>query len=378
LALIVSAFLAFIGVGAMVAASTAKVPYCSWASWLDCTAVLNHPRWSKWWGIPVGVPATLIYVWALLLLMRPNLYANERAWKRLGAIGVAIVLAAGWFLFLQLQVIGKACAWCMVEHAIGVTLAILIWANRRPRLSSLAIGAVMAAVLIGGQLLQPMRFTSQIAIGQVVGLKYEEPLNGQPPLLLAQGAVSLNPAAHPRIGSLSARKLLVEAVDYTCPRCHMLWQMLKPALPLLGEDYGVAVLTFPLNHRCNHYYTETEPRHEPACDLARLAHALWLVDPAQFHAFHDWLFENQDKVDAAAAQAEAERRVGAEPLRKALARGEMEAMINRDIEIAYLLGVRQLPGLFAKDEAVVIFPDDPEKLAQVLRHAMEKAPGPMQ
>lgn len=376
IALIGSAFLAFIGVGAIVAEKTAKVPYCSWASWLDCAAVLNHPRWSKWWGIPVGVPATLVYLWVLLLLTRPNLQSNERVWQRLAAIAGAIVLAAGWFIYLQLAVIGKLCAWCLAEHAIGVMLAMMIWANRMPRLSSLAIGAGMAAILIGGQLLQPLGFTSQIAIGQVVGLKYEEPLNGQEPWVMAGGAVSLNPAAHPRLGPLTARKLLVEAIDYTCPRCHMLWKMLQPALPLLGEEYGVAVLTFPLNHRCNHYYTETDPRHEPGCDLAGLAHAVWLADPGKFHEFHDWLFENQDQIDAAAAKAEAERRVGAGRLREMLAKPEIDAMIKRDIEIAYLMGVRQLPGLFVKDDAVVVFPDDPEKLAQTLRHAMEKAPGP--
>jgi uncharacterized membrane protein/protein-disulfide isomerase len=371
--LLISAGLAAVSVASILADRLARVPYCSWASWLDCAAVLSHPRWSRWLGVPVAAPATLLYLWALLLLIRPNLAANGRVWSRLRIIGTALPAAAGWFVWLQAGVIGKACVYCLIDHAVGAALGAMIWlAGPRDvggRGAPAAGGLAVVGVLIAGQWLHEPDYARPIVLGTTIGNTYTESRSDGRLLRLAGGAVVLDPESHLALGRTGARRWLVESIDYTCPRCHMLWRMLKPALPLLGEDYGVIVLTFPINHRCNRFYLETEPRHEQACELARIAQAVWAADRRQYHGFHDWLFEHQDKIDPASARIEAERRVGTEALRRATGLPEIEALIRRDVEISGMLGVRQLPGLFGSEQAIVVFPDEPERLAELLRAA---------
>jgi protein-disulfide isomerase len=168
------------------------------------------------------------------------------------------------------------------------------------------------------------------------------------------------------VGRAEAKHVLVEVVDYTCPRCRLLHEQVKAARAVLGDDFAVMVVTLPLDRACNDAVAETEERHRDACRLARIAHAVFAIDPTKFAAMHDWLFANQG-ADAAAAMAQAQQMVDPARLAGWLTDPRLDTIIQRDIDLAKRLGVRQLPGLLSGDHTFDDIPDDPVVLADLIR-----------
>ena len=411
-------------------------PFCSLFTWLDCDAVISHPRWSKWLGLPVSVPAVVLYavVAGVLLTMSPRRAGDaRRRWWVLSVAAGFIALAALWFIGIQVGVIGRICTFCMVEHAIGLVLAFLIWVNipphpsgtirisegatdkagsaglsmpdaqgrsaltssedsayqwhpdsaelepphpphhRRsplPRLAAPLLALLAVGVLIGGQLLYRPDYTRSI-VGTFSDTGYTEHVGDGPAAVFQNGQFTLDPNDHLLIGSPDADRFIVEAVDYTCPLCRELAGTLHEAMERLGPDYAVIVLPFPLDEDCNPLMNHTGERHRNACALAKLAYAVWLTDPAAFPAFHRWLFEHQEEMTPLLALEKAEELVDPALLGGNRVNPDVQRLLERNIRIGQRLGVRRLPGLFVADRIFTGFPEDPEKLAEAIRAAFE-------
>ncbi len=333
-----------------------------------------------------------------LLLMRGGGDRADAKWLRIAsAAGLTTLLAGGWFAWLQLFKLERAvCLWCMSEHAIGLVLALLIGFHaarlgmlRSRDLPAIAVVAVLAvAALIVGQHLD--RHTYIAANVRLVGTSdqkggYDEFDPGgeaarRPHVWLMEGHIRLDPVKHPMLGRPDAPYIVVEAMDYTCPRCRRLAGLIRQARPLLGVDYAFLILTTPLNRRCNkHYaeeYDEDDPRHAQACELARLAHAVWLTNAARFEAFHGWLFEHQEALlkDAAPARHKAEQLVGGEAIRRAMEQGLGAELVLRDVEVGHLLGSGALPRLYANDYVFSYLPEEPDTLAMEIVRLFHQSP----
>ncbi|MBI1370013.1 MAG: hypothetical protein GC162_15335 [Planctomycetes bacterium] len=378
-ALAIGVFLLTIDVAWSIKQQTAKVPFCSAFSWLDCETVISHPRWSNWFGIPVSMAGVVVYLGMLIGL---GLVDKAKSDARRGRIGwwlaagaVAAATAALWFVGIQLLAIGKICQYCMAEHAIGLTLAFLIFVHRvgRPRRvgGAVGLGLLATAILIGGQLLHtPTYVHKQLVIGKTEGDKgYVEDAAPGDAVKLDGGAIVLDTAGHPMIGSETAKHIIVEAIDYNCPHCLHAYELMRDTLPKLGPDYAILVLTFPLNADCNPSVEETEPRFVDSCFIVELAQALWLTDPGKYAAYHDWLFENQLKISRQDALDKAHELAGISFFEANRTDGRVRKMIARDEDIVARLKVHRLPGFFAGESRFTSLPDNPDEMAKLLREA---------
>jgi uncharacterized membrane protein/protein-disulfide isomerase len=131
-----------------------------------CDKVLQS-RWSHWLGIPVSVPAALVYLtmlWATFQIGGGALGARPRNWW-LAITGLSVVMigAAVWFVGLQALVIKSFCYFCLTAHASAVVAANLLLRNVArqtgpsmadrfhwpPRSKGLARGAVIKFALAG-------------------------------------------------------------------------------------------------------------------------------------------------------------------------------------------------------------------------------------
>src|SRR5688572_14560310 len=94
-----------------------------------CDKVLNS-RWSKWFGIPVSVPAFFLYVLMLagLLRLTPKASAQQQrqAWAVMVPAAWVVIGAVVWFVALQLLVIKAMCPFCMAAHACGLAAAAIV------------------------------------------------------------------------------------------------------------------------------------------------------------------------------------------------------------------------------------------------------------
>src|SRR5579864_1036823 len=129
-----------------------------------CAEVLNS-RWSTWLGIPAGAIGALDYLvmFAATLFVGAGRSASVRgrAWAVLVVTAVAAAGAAIWFVFLQFEVLGDWCKYCLTVHACGLVAAGLVFWRvpavlRGTRLSVAGlVGLAAVCALVFGQLLVP-------------------------------------------------------------------------------------------------------------------------------------------------------------------------------------------------------------------------------
>jgi uncharacterized membrane protein/protein-disulfide isomerase len=128
-------------------------------SMFNCDHVLTS-RWSKVFGVPVGLPAAALYATLLALVAFVGWDASSAPtviWRWISLLSWTAGLAALWFLGLQIFVLGHLCVYCVAAH----TCSLLVWALvqfTRPWDTSMQkknafIGLVLVAILVGGQAL---------------------------------------------------------------------------------------------------------------------------------------------------------------------------------------------------------------------------------
>ncbi len=117
------------------------------------------------------------------------------------------------------------------------------------------------------------------------------------------GGIQLNSRDWPTIGNPDAEYIFVELFDYTCPHCQRTHKSLEGARQRFGDRLAVMTLPVPLDSRCNPTVRTTQAAHAEACQLAKLAIAVWLLDREKFSEFHNYLFESTPNYNQAIAHA---------------------------------------------------------------------------
>lgn len=291
-----------------------------------CSRLLSG-RWSAWFGVPVSVPACLVYL-AIVISSR-MVKAEDRTWRlrtsgRFLAMSTALAaLAAFWFIALQFAAERAVCPYCLCLHACGLVAAGLVWQRLRrwPQQLLKPAGAGLAILIVG----QTLVFRHPYRVDADVPAAMETP----PPLssaridrhvhLFAGGKwFDLNPQTLPLLGSSQADHFIVVLSDYTCEHCRVTHQMLERSRLVLGDRVGVLVLPVLLDPQGNPYLPPdvTHPLPQDRA-LAKLALTVFCAKPSAFPEMNRWLFAENRVREEAETRAYAEKLVGAEALRAA-------------------------------------------------------------
>lgn len=116
--------------------------------------------------------------------------------------------------------------------------------------------------------------------------------------------VQLDVTQWPLLGQADAKYVIVEMLDYTCGHCQNTHAAVHGAMQSYGDQLAVIVLPVPMDTQCNPQVNSTAPAHREACQLAKLAIAVWRTSPERFTEFHNWLMEAKPQYAQALAQAE--------------------------------------------------------------------------
>ena len=174
---------------------------------------------------------------------------------------------------------------------------------------------------------------------QVVEVKTPEPR-----LVTVSGKkFSLNTRHWPLLGDPDAKYIFVEMFDYTCPHCRNTHKAIDGAFDKYGDDLAIIALPVPLDGSCNDTVRRTSASHHNACELARIAVAVWRVDRTKFKEFHDWMFGGTRS--SSSARAEAERLVGKEKLTAELKLPHAKDYISRHVDLYKKIGQGSVPKL---------------------------------
>ncbi len=351
-----------------------------------CAEVLNS-KWSQLFGIPVSALAALTYlglICGMLFLPIANPIHRGKVWLLIMTIAILLLFSAAWFIGLQVFYLKAICPWCMTEHALGTLIALLILgfhvasfnrANvsaKRPVMAGITFPFCIALLLFG-----------QMAIGQWL-TDFQAPkanrldrddsasdtgAGPQRSITMLDGRIELRPADRPMIGSADAEHVIVLLLDYCCPHCRTTHGYLMEAMRQFPDQFAIVLCPMPLNSDCNPYWETTEPRFAESCDLARLALAVWKLEPSKFPQFDQWLFEPSRPRLYADALDEASDLVDSKALGEILkTESWLNEMIKENARFYVSSGAERIPVLLAPGFSTVVGrPGSQEELNEILQ-----------
>ena len=170
---------------------------------------------------------------------------------------------------------------------------------------------------------------------------------------MSGGSIKLDCAQWPMIGTPDAKYVFVELFDYCCPHCRKTHKAISEVRRQMNGDLGVIVLPVPLNTNCNRVVHRTGAKFFESCELARLAVAMWRIDPAKFEQFHEWMFVGHDAPRYADALAKAKTLVDAEALDEQLRGRVVRGYIAKHVEIYRRVGGGTIPKLMFPRTGIV-------------------------
>ena len=328
-----------------------------------CNAVLQS-RWAYWFGLPVSVPAVLVYLalFGATILLQKNTSPDDQrgSWAAIIVLSVVVAGSAFWFVSLQVFVIQSFCKYCLTAHTCGFAAALICLMNipyaTEPDTPMWSIGsgkrgvprhAVLSLLLVG------LVGVSILAVGQVFFQKERNAVKdvkaSAPAALtgtnqwsqLAAELLPPSPNAHliaprtlslytnqfilkfgdiPMLGSPDAPNVIVCLVDYTCIHCRALHPILTRFSQQYSNQVGIVCLPVTLSPQCNPFISHMNSHASTnSCEYARLGLAVWRARPDLHQQFDDWMFETIKPPSVQQAQDYAAQLVGAEKLKAALA-----------------------------------------------------------
>jgi len=334
-----------------------------------CAQVLAS-KWSRCLGMPVSFWASGLYVFvfAALFSTRVNSSALKRAsWFFLTAAAASILTAAGWFTYLQIVKLGAICPYCMTGHALGSALSLLIlWHAPKRNLLAVVIGLASVVVIIVIQINTPTVIGTIDA--HTNGTDTDLTLDGARTLTFLDGELTLTLQDEPLLGSADAPRVLVVMFDYACPHCRHTHAVLDQVRIDEGGNLAIVAMPTPMNRACNPHAPESmSARFDESCELASIAIAVFLADPAKFEAFDRWMFEPSTPRTAAEARAQAIQSVGQEKFEHAYLDPRMKQKLGRNVSTYGQSGADRVPVLIAAEGQVIYGEvDDPNTVTRLL------------
>lgn len=182
-----------------------------------------------------------------------------------------------------------------------------------------------------------------------------KPLSSEAQALIAGGSA-------PTFGSASARVTIVEFSDFECPYCSRAAEVTKQIKEKYGDKVRFVFRQFPLSFHQN----------------AKLAAEASLAANAQgkFWEFHDLLFANQQKLDAASLDEHAKKvglNMGA--FKASLGKHEFAATVDADTKLGEQVSVQGTPTMFINGARVANPTDFAALSAQIEQALGSPSPG---
>jgi uncharacterized membrane protein len=340
-----------------------------------CEQVLDS-RWARWLGLPVSAAAVAAYLAILVATFAAGPerapFVRRRAWLALLALSLAAGGAAAWFLFVQFAWLSALCPYCLAVHACGLLiLGLVLWGVLAGRHREAAIGtpgaraamvglAILAvAALVAGQMFVAPQARENVKVTATPNLALPAPAiapatPGDRPkrvyrAKLESATLEVDLWDFPSLGPAEAPQSMLLLADYTCKHCRDLHGHMKTALARYPGQFFFTVIPVPMSAGCNYRVQRTHPDHEFACDLARLALAVWRAKPEAFGQMDEYLFSLGSEThrvnsgDVANARIRADQLVGKEELAKAWADPWVERTLKQGVDVYASLGGGQIP-----------------------------------
>jgi hypothetical protein len=206
---------------------------------------------------------------------------EHRVWFSGAAAGAAI-----WFMLVQAFILKSFCPWCMSLHGVGLILGgMVLIAGRRIVLKRFVQAGMLSCLGIG---------LAQV-YGPVDPAHLMESMDGNPAEAVDERYVGFDGGKirfalndYPRLGSTTAKHVVVELFDYQCVSCRVMSGHVKSLVEAYPDQVSVLLVPVPMDRSCNHFISGGG-HYEGSCAISRIALAVWAAQPASFGDFHEAL-----------------------------------------------------------------------------------------
>lgn len=313
----------------------------------SCGELLTS-RWAVVFWTPITLLGSLVYG-----VLIASIIAKEDRWELplLGLIGGA----AFWFIFVQAVMIRKFCPWCMAAHTVGLGLLALglirngLWTGLKQAFPWGFVGGLGIAL---AQLYGPVPAGYRIEKPGVVPAQASVHTRGAGPQISFDGGKkSFAIEGLPRLGSPTAKRVMVEYFDYQCTACLTMAGYMEVLLAKHPEELAVILLPVPLDGLCNAHVLPKD-EHPGSCEITRIALAVWRTKPESFSNYHSALISTPS-VDS--ARRLALRLLSPDQLQAALNDPWIEELIQANIADQQVLSqtTAKLPKLLIRENRIL-------------------------
>ena len=267
-----------------------------------CDSVMGSPWAFVLGGVPVSLPAAVIYLLLGICALflggdKPEDRSLDRIlWPLMLLLGGCMIGAALWFGCLQAFVLHAFCKYCTLLHLLGIAAAVLV---------------ILAAKQAGERIAPPL------AVGLVAAALFAVlQVYTRPEAIYDAGRTDASLPAFtdeeiPVLGASDAQDGLTLLFDFQCTHCRRLHRVLPELLEKADGQFRIRLCPVPLSSDCNPYLPNTGiDRFAGSCPLTRYALAVWYARPEAYESYWDYLLGDGD-ARATVTPAEAETRARA-------------------------------------------------------------------
>jgi len=180
------------------------------------------------------------------------------------------------------------------------------------------------------------------------------------------GDIRLDSRNWPIVGHPDAEFIFAHMYDYTCPHCRAMHAgAIRGAQQYFGKSLAVMMLSTPMASACNDAIAVDDPIHAGACELSRVAVAVWRVDPKAFPRMHDWLMINQ--CTPREAFAFGSTLVGEDELRAELKEPNSAKYVARQVELYKKIGAGAVPKILFPETTLTGEVDSVQTLCEAVQ-----------
>ena len=284
-----------------------------------CDSVMGSPWAYVLGGVPVGLPAIVVYLLLAVCVVflggdKPEDRALDRIlWPLMLFLGGCIVGAALWFVCLQAFVLHAFCPWCTALHLLGCILAALTLFGSVVRQVHQPNRSVFERVEGPAGRCRFLWFVAGFLSAGVFALVqvYTRPAAVYDTGRADASLPSFTDEEIPVLGPREAPEELTLLFDFQCIHCRRLHKVLPDLLEKADGQYRIRLCPVPLSSACNPYIPASGiDRFSGSCALTRCALAVWYARPESYEEYWEYLLGNGDE-RASVSPEEAEVRARA-------------------------------------------------------------------
>lgn len=338
----ISGYLAFLHIG-LLRGELLGGAACGGGGAMNCHAVTGGP-WGTWLGMPLALWGMLGYI-GILGLGLLGLQSSESAARTqtlIFLLALAFVLADAALLVLMVVVIRFYCLLCLLTYAVNAALLVSAarslgspWPQAFGRL-----GASLTSLVPSGRRPAALFFWALLGVGVLatIGAHAATTYVSLGPMgtmrtnlrrfITSQPRITLETEGDPSLGAPGASLRIVEFSDFFCPACQRASKLNTIMFAGRWRETAFTFKHFPLDTGCNDRIARMV--HPGACQVAAASECAHLQ--GKFWPFHDFLFEQGGKYNAAQLPQDA-RRLGLDGARfdACMASGQGLEAVKRDI-----------------------------------------------